>query len=525
IAGHYHPADHRSLGPPPFQRGGVPGRLRPRRHARRRGGGGLEAGHHRARLRAERPRALSLVAAPRDRDDPRGRGGAGRARGGRRRPPGRASGPAPADVAVRRRDAPGRTESEPRGRGGQGRRDLVRAGDPRDDPRPARRRAAPSVGQPVRADARLPHRERAVVLAARRDARGAARHHRARPRAAVAGRGRRSPRGRRRESRTGMNETQTILSDTVTRLLTDRVTTDLRETAEKGQWPAKLWQEVEEGGLTLPQIPEARGGGGGSWQDAYIVVSSAGRFAVPLPIAETMVGAWLLSECGLDVPLGPLTIAPARAGEQVGVERDGAGWRLTGTATRGPWGRAAEHGVVGAGDMIALVAKGGAEVQSDVNLALEPRDTLTWNGARVVAAAPAGRLPAGALRLGGALVRSAQIAGGLEYLLAQTVRYVSERKQFGRPIGGFQAIQHQCALLAGHTAAAGIAAANAFRAADRGDPAFEVAAAKVRTGEAAGLGAGIAHQCHGAIGFTYEHSLHFVTRRLWSWRPAICSAS
>ncbi len=128
------------------------------------------------------------------------------------------------------------------------------------------------------------------------------------------------------------------------------------------------------------------------------------------------------------------------------------------------------------------------------------------------------RLPPDGLRRYGALVRSAQMAGGLEYLLAQTVQYVSERKQFGRPIGSFQAIQHQLALLAGHAAAAGSAAANAFRAADRGDAAFEIAVAKVRTGEASGLGAGIAHQCHGAIGFTYEHSLHFVTRRLWSWR-------
>src|SRR5262245_5379768 len=315
-----------------------------------------------------------------------------------------------------------------------------------------------------------------------------------------------------------MNEMQTLLSDTVTRLFTDRVTTDLRESAEKGQWPAKLWQEVEEGGLTLTPVPEVRGGGGGTWQDAYIVVSAAGRFAVPLPVAETMVGAWLLSECGLDVPLGPLTVAPVRSGERLALERAGAAWRLSGVATRVPWGRTAEHVVVAVDDMIALVAAGGAEVQPDVNLALEPRDTLAWTGARVVAAAPAGRLPAGALRLGGALVRSAQMAGGLEYLLAQTVRYVSERKQFGRPIGGFKAIQHQCALLAGHTAAAGIAAANAFRAVDRGDAAFEIAAAKVRTGEAAGLGAGIAHQCHGAIGFTYEHSLHFVTRRLWSWR-------
>jgi acyl-CoA dehydrogenase len=51
-----------------------------------------------------------------------------------------------------------------------------------------------------------------------------------------------------------------------------------------------------------------------------------------------------------------------------------------------------------------------------------------------------------------------------------------------------------------------------------GDPGFEIAVAKVRAGEAAGIGAGIAHQVHGAIGFTYEHQLHFVTRRLWSWR-------
>jgi acyl-CoA dehydrogenase len=315
-----------------------------------------------------------------------------------------------------------------------------------------------------------------------------------------------------------MNELQTILADTVSRLFTDRLTQDLRESAEKGVWPASLWQQVEENGLTLPQIPEARGGGGGTWQDAYIVVSAAGRFAVPLPLAETMAGAWLLAESGLDVPTGPLSVAPVHPADRLELARDGSGWRLSGAATRVPWGRAAGHVAVMAGGQVALVPAGSARVEPDVNLALEPRDTLAWDGAPVIAAAPASRLPADGLRLYGALVRSAQMAGGLEYLLAQTVRYVSERKQFGRPIGSFQAIQHQLALLAGHTAAAGIAAANAFRAADRGDAAFEIAVAKVRTGEAAGLGAGIAHQCHGAIGFTYEHALHFVTRRLWSWR-------
>jgi acyl-CoA dehydrogenase len=123
------------------------------------------------------------------------------------------------------------------------------------------------------------------------------------------------------------------------------------------------------------------------------------------------------------------------------------------------------------------------------------------------------------------MVRAAQMAGALESLLEQSVRYATERKQFGRPIGNFQAIQHNLAVLAGHVAAAGIAAEQAFRAADRGEPDFEVAAAKIRAGEAAGVGAGIAHQAHGAIGFTYEHSLHFATRRLWSWRAEFGSES
>ena len=115
-----------------------------------------------------------------------------------------------------------------------------------------------------------------------------------------------------------MNELQSILADTVNRLFADRVTPELRESAEKGVWPAGLWQQVEENGLTLPQIPEAHGGGGGTWQDAHIVVSAAGRFAVPLPLPETMVGAWLLAESGLDVPTGPLSVAPAHPADLTG---------------------------------------------------------------------------------------------------------------------------------------------------------------------------------------------------------------
>jgi acyl-CoA dehydrogenase len=314
----------------------------------------------------------------------------------------------------------------------------------------------------------------------------------------------------------------TMLADVVTRLFTDRVTKELIESAEKGEWPTALWGAVEENGLTLPLVPESRGGAGVTWQETYDIVRAAGRHAVPLPLAETIVASWLLSSAGIDAPSGPLTLAPVHVDDRVRISRAGSGWRLSGAATRVPWGATAGHVVVvagGDGQAIVALAASPRVMVRDTNLALEPRDTIELDGAKVLAAAPAaGEMTPAVVRLYGALVRSAQMAGGLEYLLSQAVRYAGERKQFGKPIGAFQAIQHNLAVLAGHTAAAGMAAAHAFRAADRGDPTFEIASAKVRVGEAAGIGAGLAHQVHGAIGFTYEHSLHFVTRRLWSWR-------
>ena len=82
-----------------------------------------------------------------------------------------------------------------------------------------------------------------------------------------------------------MNDTRTLLAYTCTRLFTAEVTPALIESAEKGTWPASLWQMLEENGLTLPQIPESRGGAGGAWGDAHVVLAACGRFAVPLPVA------------------------------------------------------------------------------------------------------------------------------------------------------------------------------------------------------------------------------------------------
>lgn len=114
----------------------------------------------------------------------------------------------------------------------------------------------------------------------------------------------------------------------------------------------------------------------------------------------------------------------------------------------------------------------------------------------------------------GALLRSIQIAGGLERVRDLTVRYAAEREQFGQPINRFQAVQQQIAELAGAVALAVAAVDEAVA-----EPtAKRVAVAKVVAGDCAGRAAAIAHQVHGAIGFTHEHVLHRYTTRLWRWR-------
>jgi acyl-CoA dehydrogenase len=326
-----------------------------------------------------------------------------------------------------------------------------------------------------------------------------------------------------------MTELSSLLADTVARLFGALATKELIESAEKGAWPEKLWRALEEGGLTLPLVPESAGGAGGTWLDAHVVVRAAGRYTAPVPLAETIIASSLLSRAGLEVPFGPLTLAPVHRTDTLTLARRGDALAVSGTATRVPWGRHAGH-VVTVADVdgratVALVAASGARITEGANLAREPRDTLLFDGAPVLAAAAAPGITRETIRLHGAMARAAQMAGALDACLDQAVRYATERKQFGRPIGSFQAIQQNLAVLAGHVAAAGIAAESAFRAADRGDARFEVAVAKVRVGEAAGVGAGIAHQTHGAIGFTYEHALHFATRRLWSWRAEFGSES
>ena len=93
--------------------------------------------------------------------------------------------------------------------------------------------------------------------------------------------------------------------------------------AEKGEWPKALWNALEESGLTLAWVSDELGGAGAEMLDGFAVLRVAGRFAAPVPLAETLMAGWLLARPGIAVPAGPMTIAPVHADGNIALGDDG----------------------------------------------------------------------------------------------------------------------------------------------------------------------------------------------------------
>jgi acyl-CoA dehydrogenase len=321
-----------------------------------------------------------------------------------------------------------------------------------------------------------------------------------------------------------MSSDQDLVVDTVRDILTGYPPFVL---APERPWDDGLWGTLAEAGLTGVGLPEEVGGSGGELADAVAIVRTLAAGAAAVPVAEQLLVAGpALVASDLDLPpidepltfaLGPAVTAHASD------DGDGPGrFTLSGTVTDVAWSGAARHLVVlaagAAGPVLALADVSGIESTSAANLAGEPRGSLVLDDV-----ATAGALLTSAqveeLKARFALARAVQLAAALEQVLAWTVQYAGERVQFGRPLGKFQAIQMELAQMAGEVTAVTALTDAAVQAVDRGsDFVLAAAAAKVRAGAAVEVVARLAHQVHGAIGFTQEHKLHHLTRRLWSWR-------
>src|SRR5262249_58337987 len=110
--------------------------------------------------------------------------------------------------------------------------------------------------------------------------------------------------------------------------------------AKDGAWRGPLWRALSEAGLPLAWVPEQLGGSGASLLEGFAVLGAAGRFAVAVPLAETLLAGWLLARAGLASPDGAMTVAPARPVSHITLGRDGT---LSGRALGVPYASDAPH--------------------------------------------------------------------------------------------------------------------------------------------------------------------------------------
>ena len=323
-----------------------------------------------------------------------------------------------------------------------------------------------------------------------------------------------------------MSSDRLSIAEAVASIFRDLSSPSAVNLAEETGWNDELWTVLAESGFTTISVPEEAGGSGGDIADAAVVLKEAGRFAAPVPIAETgLLAGWAQAAAGMELSSGPSTVGVGHNDDSVEISRLEGSWQVRGRLHRVPWADKSEHIVVigqhESRDFVARVNRADVEVTPGQNMAGESRDTVVLPGIQIssdnIGEAPDG-VNMAALRLRGALARSVQMAGALARVADLTVRYTNEREQFGRPVARFQAVQRHLVRITEQAQVTGMAAETASLNAE-GEPSFfDVAAAKIVAGEAASIAAAASHQAHGAIGMTKEYELGQLTRRLWAWR-------
>ena len=296
-------------------------------------------------------------------------------------------------------------------------------------------------------------------------------------------------------------ETRDLFADAVERLLQDVCTPAVVRAIEAGSDWLPLWSALADAGFADAIVPEALGGAGLGLVDALPMFVACGRHAVPVPLAQTAMVRAALAESGQTVVDGPVTLA-----EAAGRTADGDV-----IARRVPHARTADWVAVPLEGALHLLAVGDATLDPDGIHGSLAAD-LRWTDpepARVIDGA-FDTLTVGALTV------SARAAGALERVFDLTLGHANQRVQFGKPIGKFQAIQHQIAVMAEHLAAARMAVELAAASGQW----TALAMAKGRIAEAIPVVTAAAHAVHGAIGITAEFDLQLFTRRLHECRRA-----
>lgn len=303
----------------------------------------------------------------------------------------------------------------------------------------------------------------------------------------------------------GLNEDQQDIQRTARDLLADRTSAErVREHAERKETDEALWRELGEIGWPGIAIAEEHGGQGLGMVELAILCEELGRTIAPVPFLPTVAAAAIIEQGGSDAQrtrwLPDLAAGRARGAVATA---DAAGLVVGGAGA----------------DVVVLVDRSGesAEVLDTADAALEPVDAIdpTRPAARVSGTGEAlpGDVAAGVDR---ALVAiAAELVGVCTGSVEMTVAYVKDRKQFGTPVGAFQAVSHKCAQMLLDTERARALTSQAAWCAESAPERLHEAAAmaKAAASDAGREVTASAIQAHGGIGFTWEADVHWRYKR------------
>jgi alkylation response protein AidB-like acyl-CoA dehydrogenase len=350
-----------------------------------------------------------------------------------------------------------------------------------------------------------------------------------------------------------LTEEQSMLRDTARQFVSETAPVShmrsLRDADDPTGFSRDLWKQFAEMGFTSILIPEDEGGLGLGHVEAGVVLEEIGRNLTPSPFLPTSVGAVEALKTGgaalrqawfPRIASGDAVVALAidegakhrPAHVALTAERSGNGFKLTGAKTFVAHGHVADMLIVAArtagspgeqdGLTLFAIEKGAANLSAsperlaDASLAAR----VEFNGVEIDADAVIGEVDqgwAGLSRLlsAGRAGASAEMLGVGVGAMDMTVGYLKDRKQFGVPIGSFQALQHRAAHLYSEMEVSRAAVLKAQQLLDAQDPNAERASlvAKAMTGLAATLAVQEGVQMHGGIGMTDEYDIGFYMKR------------
>lgn len=298
-----------------------------------------------------------------------------------------------------------------------------------------------------------------------------------------------------------------------------------------------LWRAIAgELGLAGLLIPEERGGAGASAREAAVVLEELGRSVAPVPFLTSSVVATTVLLAAAPGGAADELLAGLAAGERTAALvlplSSGPGEEAPGFSAEGGRISGAARSVAGAleadvllvpvatagGTAVVAVPASDARIEPVVSLDMTRQlADVTLEGAagqELLGAGEGGDAVRRGLEVGAALLASEQY-GVAQWCLTTTIAYLKDRRQFGRVVGGYQALKHRLADLYAAVESAGAAARYAAAATAEGDPDTVVATAVAQSfcSDVAVKAAEEAVQLHGGIGMTWEHPAHLYLKR------------